>query len=163
MTLDDVEYRHLTVHPDSRGSVRETYRESWFPAVPPVKQLVRSESVPKTLRAMHAHKRQWDIWHFVSGSALVALYEPSGRLKWVRGDNTKVIAIPPGVAHGFYTETGAVLMYALTEEYDGTDEFGFDPYDTDFPGHYMWPSFDQVVISDRDAKAPSLGDFLKRW
>lgn len=162
-SVADVIVRRLDLHPDHRGNVRESYRESWFPEVPPVKQLVHSRSLPKTMRAMHAHKRQWDIWHFVDGRALVVLYDLQGGLRALGADAMSVIAIPPGVAHGFYTEGGAVLMYALTEEYDGTDEYGFDPYDSNFPGHYYWPSFDQVLISNRDAKAPPLGEFLGKW
>lgn len=161
--MDDVQVRTLTIHDDHRGSVREQYRESWFPEVPPVKQLVHSRSLPKTMRAMHAHKRQWDIWHFTEGHALVVLYDLKGYLRVLTADRGTVIAIPPGVAHGFYTESGATLIYALTEEYDGTDEFGFDPYDDNFPGHYYWPTPDQVLISQRDIGAPSLGEFLGRW
>src|ERR1051325_1330785 len=42
--------RTLTIHRDNRGNVRETFRASWFPALPPIKQLVRSKSKPKTIR-----------------------------------------------------------------------------------------------------------------
>ena len=67
--------RALEKHPDGRGCVLETYRASWFPGVPPVVQAVQSESRPRVQRAMHAHKIQWDIWHFVAGAAFVQLYD----------------------------------------------------------------------------------------
>ena len=172
--------RALTIHPDSRGSVTETYRASWFPWVPPVKQLVRSESRPKTLRGMHLHKRQWDIWHFVSGSALVRLrYEDKDPLKahfyatarpdlydltddeFCRLDAGSTLAIPPGVSHGFYTEEGCILLYALTEEYDGTDEYGWYPFDgLTEDSHPGWPR-DHIglIVSERDLRATRLEDF----
>lgn len=149
------------VHGDSRGNVRETYRASWFPQVPTIKQLVRSESRPQTLRGMHLHKRQWDLWHFVSGSALVRMLDADGEQTFVRADAGYTIAIPPGVAHGFYTEEGCTLLYALTEEYDGTDEFGWFPFDgLDEDSHPGWPK-DHIglLVSERDLRAPRLVDF----
>lgn len=154
--------RSLAVHPDLRGSVRETYRESWFPTVPPVRQFVRSASKAKTLRGMHLHKRQWDIWHIVSDEALVRLYDHrTGEGAFVRLDSTMTLAIPPGVSHGFYTERGCILMYALTEEYDGSDEYGWYPFDGLTEGdHPGWPkSHLGLVISERDIRAPRLAEF----
>jgi dTDP-4-dehydrorhamnose 3,5-epimerase-like enzyme len=151
----------LEVHPDSRGSVRETYRASWFPMVPPVKQLVRSESKPKTLRGLHLHKRQWDIWHFVSGSALVRLRYDDGDEWYQRMDAGQALAIPPNVSHGFYTEEGCVLLYALTEEYTGDDEFGWYPFDgLTEDSHPGWPR-DHIglIVSERDLRAPRLAEF----
>lgn len=153
--------RNLDVHPDSRGNVRETYRASWFPEVPTIKQLVRSESKPNTLRGMHLHKRQWDIWHFVGGKALLRVRDREGRqvIQPTAGGTT--IAIPPGVSHGFYTEEGCVLLYALTEEYDGSDEYGWYPFDgLTEDSHPGWPR-DHIglVISERDLRAPRLADF----
>lgn len=161
--------RKTTSHRDFRGAVTETYRESWFPEVPPVKQLVQSDSEPMTLRGMHLHKRQWDIWRFTRGEALVRLYGAkygwSNRNEMILADQGTVIAIPPGVAHGFYTETGCTLVYALTEEYTGDDEFGFYPFDGMAGGevrHYApyWPGqHDGLHISERDLRAPRLADF----
>lgn len=151
----------MTIHPDQRGNVRETYRTSWFPQVPPIKQLVRSESRPQTLRGMHLHRKQWDLWHFVSGSALVRIVHPDGTEFYQRADAGLTLAIAPGHAHGFYTEDGCVLMYALTEEYDGTDEYGFYPFDglreNSHPG---WPrNHIGLIVSERDIRATRLESF----
>ncbi len=161
--------RDLTVHPDLRGSVRETYRESWLPEVPPIKQLVRSRSLQGVLRGMHLHKKQWDVWSFVDGEAMVRLYDPlTGRNQFIQADASIIIAIPPGVAHGFWTDAGCILVYALTEEYDGTDEYGFDPFDglDDQAGRDAltwgdWPNgpYHGLILSDRDRNAPRLADF----
>ena len=158
----------LTVHEDSRGSVRETYRTSWWPDLPPVKQLVRSQSIPNTLRGMHLHRRQFDLWHFVSGSALVRLvYHDEGIENiFMRLDAGSTLAIPPGVSHGFYTTEGCTLLYALTEEYipfgePGCDEWGWYPFDglTD-ESHPGWPrNHLGVVVSERDLRATRLDEF----
>ena len=165
--------RTLQAHQDSRGNVRETYRASWFPEVPPIKQLVRSKSRPKTLRGMHLHRKQWDIWHFVKGYALVRLsrtapvsstpaHSIADHYIWATAETT--IAIPPGISHGFYTPDGCTLVYALTEEYDGTDEFGWhwsdgvDPTAEYAPDWPLDPS--GLLISERDLTAPRLGEFV---
>ena len=153
----------LTVHEDSRGSVRETYRTSWWPDLPPVKQLVRSQSIPNTLRGMHLHRRQTDLWHFVSWSALVRLvYHDEGIENiFMRLDAGSTLAIPPGVSHGFYTTEGCTLLYALTEEYTGDDEFGWFPIDgLTEDSHPGWPTTHPgIVISERDIRAPRLAEF----
>ena len=118
--------RTLQIHRDNRGNVRETFRASWFPGVPPIQQLVRSKSKPKTIRGMHLHRKQWDIWHFVKGFALVRTYNhDTNEQAFVWAGPGDTIAIPPGLSHGFYTPDGCILLYALTEEYDGSDEFGW--------------------------------------
>lgn len=156
-------------HPDHRGSVRETYRESWFPNyVPPIKQLVQSNSKPMTLRGMHLHRKQWDIWRFTSDGALVRLYDHvSGDQAFVVGDKSNVIVIPPGISHGFFTKSGCTLLYGLTEEFDGTDEFGwfpFDglPYEAGLLSQLMlWPrTHEGLNISTRDMRAPGLVGFV---
>ena len=160
--------RSLIVNRDIRGSVREAYRASWFPGVPPVVQVVHSESKPRVLRAMHAHKRQYDIWHFTAGQAQVQLFDHrSGDWQNIRVGAGHTLVIPPGVSHGFYTPHGCTLTYFLTEEYDGTDEFGWDALDTDFPGATAWDYRQMtdlpVVRSQRDLTAPTLADFAAAW
>lgn len=146
--------RPLTVHADARGSVRESYRASWFPDVPPIVQVVHSESGPGVLRGLHSHKQQHDIWHFTAGRAFVQLYEPVWDeldARWYGPGETLVI--PPGVAHGFYTPEGCTLIYLLTSEWDGSDEFEFDALDPLYPGAAEWPS-GPYVRSPRDLEAP---------
>lgn len=159
-----------TPRPDLRGQVRETYRASWFPEVPPVKQLVQSDSGRRVLRGMHLHKRQWDIWRFVRGRAWVRLFNhETDEQRFINADENVVIAIPPGISHGFYTVEGATLVYALTNEYDGTDEFSWRAFDglanlhRDWPGATLyggWPSSPYgLVMSERDLTSPRLRDF----
>ena len=164
--------RTLLVHADDRGSVRETYRASWLPdpyraswlPVPPVVQLVHSRSKARVMRAMHAHKLQWDIWHFTAGQAFVQLYDHrtgEHTAQWVGPETT--LFIPPGVSHGFYTPLGCTLMYALTREYDGTDEYGWLATSPEFPGTASWGFVGYPIVSDRDRTAPSLKEFADAW
>lgn len=108
---------------------------------------------------MHLHKRQWDVWAFVAGDAVVRLRYPDGTEEFIYTNGTATIAIPPGVSHGFYTEDGCTLLYALTEEYDGSDEFGWYPFDGDLV-HSGWPK-DHIglLVSERDLRAPRLAEF----
>lgn len=167
--LDDrlAAIKHLTVHRDNRGNVRETYRASWFPTVPPIKQMVRSKSKPRTLRGMHYHARQHDVWHFVAGHALVRLrshdaYDAADI--YIHATPGLTIAIPPGVSHGFYTPGGCTLTYLLTEEYDGSDEFGWhwsDGIDQDSEYAAEWPVDPSGLnISMRDLQARRLAEFV---
>lgn len=156
--------RTLAIHRDNRGNVRETFRASWFPEVPPIKQLVRSKSKPQTLRGMHLHRKQWDIWHFVKGAALVRLYDTAtGEDIYLWAGPGHTLAIPPGLSHGFYTPDGCILLYALTEEYDGSDEYGWHWSDginlaAEFADE--WPTDpSHLNISLRDLGAARLAEF----
>jgi len=153
----------LTPHSDGRGRVLETYRSSWLDGVPPVLQAVQSDSGPGVMRGMHAHKLQWDIWHFTAGDAFVQLYDHRDR--WYDAltvGSGATIAIPPGVSHGFYTAKGCTLLYLLTREYDGSDEYGWNAVDETWPGGARWPNR-LPEISARDLTAPSLQEFIENW
>lgn len=153
----------LTPRPDGRGRVLETFRASWLPGVPPVVQAVQSDSKPHVMRAMHAHKLQWDIWHFTAGTAFVQLYDHrDGWYDSVWSSAGATIAIPPGVSHGFYTPEGCTLLYLLTREYDGSDEYGWNALDPTWPGAARWE--DRLAeVSARDLTAPSLQEFIEKW
>jgi dTDP-4-dehydrorhamnose 3,5-epimerase-like enzyme len=73
------------------------------------------------------------------------------------------LAIPPGVSHGFYTPEGCILTYALTEEYDGSDEFGWpfsDGLDLSVEFADEWPTDPSGLnISLRDLGAARLAEF----
>jgi len=153
--------RALTVHRDERGSVREAFRASWY-TLPPIVQVVHSESVEGVLRGMHAHKRQYDVWHFTRGRALVQTFDHRTN-EWnvYRVGPGQTLVIPPGVSHGFEALSDVTLTYFLTEEYDGSDEFQWDAYSEDFPGADTWsPS---SIRSERDMSSPSLADFRAAW
>jgi dTDP-4-dehydrorhamnose 3,5-epimerase len=51
------------------------------------------------------------------------------------------------------------LLYLVTNEYDGTDEYGFAWNDAEAGA--TWPE-GQPILSVRDATAPSLSEALRR-
>lgn len=119
---------------------------------------------------MHLHKNQTDVWRFTRGRAWVRLYDTeTDEQRFINADQNIVLAIPPGISHGFFTNAGVTLVYALTEEYTGSDEYGWLATDglenvmKDWPGQTLfggWPtSLHNVVVSERDARATRLADF----
>lgn len=120
----------------------ETYRE--------IRQTSYSETLPGVIKAFHNHKGYWEIWCVVKGRARVVLADiregsPTRGMTEtiVTGeDDMKVIAIPPGVAHGYQVlgASPAGVMYHAGREYDlgnpGIEEI---PHDSPMIG-YDWNS-----------------------
>jgi dTDP-4-dehydrorhamnose 3,5-epimerase len=83
------------------------------------------------VKAFHWHKRQWDVWFIVSGMAQVVLYDlregsptcGETQVIYMGVRRPMVVAIPPGVAHGYRTlgNEPAALLYHTTEHYDPAD------------------------------------------
>jgi dTDP-4-dehydrorhamnose 3,5-epimerase len=159
--IDGVLLRDLTVHGDQRGRVFEGWRPEWTPFT--VRQLTEARAQAGVMKGLHLHYRQWDWWRCVRGRMLVGLYDarPESPTCGVAAqfemndDAPQGLAIPPGVAHGFYTLSDLEMIYLLSETYDPTDEHGI---------HYAsvgltWPDADPV-LSQRDIDLPSLDDFI---
>jgi dTDP-4-dehydrorhamnose 3,5-epimerase len=68
------------------------------------------------------------------------------------------LAIPAGVAHGFYAETEVLLQYLVDAPYTGDDEFGLAWDDAGIDTG--WPTADPI-LSERDQANPSLEDVLR--
>lgn len=152
--IPGVERRQLEPHSDPRGTLTEIWRASVQPLTP--QQLIVTASAAGALRGMHVHIRQADLCHVVSGRAFMALVDlrtdtqPKDTFWLTNGDS---LLIPPGVAHGYTTEEGVVMLYLLTHESAGTDEFGFSHSDPD--AAIAWPVA-RPTLSDRDRTAGSL-------
>lgn len=152
----------LESHRDERGSLTETYRRSWLERGREAVQANVSRSHPGVLRGLHWHANQSDMWCFLTGVAFVAFADlrsgsPSRFGTFSRTIDAErqpyAIAIPPGVAHGFYAETGVVLQYLVDAYYSGEDEFGlaWDDPDLGIP----WPN-PRPLLSERDRSNPDL-------
>jgi len=161
--IDGVVLTDLTVFADDRGSFSEAFRHAWFPGVPSFVQGNLSRSKAGVVRGMHFHLRQHDLWVPVQGRLQVGLFDmrngsPTqgvGQAIDLDAGDPRSVLIPPGVAHGFQALSDAVLLYLVTEPYDGTDEHGFR---FDDPGlGFTWP-LPAAVVSDRDREAPALAD-----
>jgi dTDP-4-dehydrorhamnose 3,5-epimerase len=157
----------LTVRADERGSFTETFRQEWFPHVPPMVQSNLSVSRSGVLRGMHVHRRQADYWCWLEGSAFVALYDlrdgsPTHRQSWTRvfgaAERMEGLYIPGGVAHGFTALSDARLQYMVDGYFTGDDEQGFAWNDPD--AAIAWPTTDPI-LSARDRRAPSLAGMLE--
>jgi dTDP-4-dehydrorhamnose 3,5-epimerase len=152
--IPGVERRPLTPHSDARGTLRELWRGSSQPI--DVRQVLVTSSTGGALRGMHYHLRQSDLCYVVTGTVFMALVDlRSDQLVkdevWL-GDSESLL-IPPGVAHGYATESGAIVCYLLTQEVDGSDEFGFRYDDRD--AAIRWP-IKAPTLSDRDREAGTL-------
>jgi len=154
--IPGVERRSLVPHTDVRGTLRELWRRSTQPLE--VRQVLVTTSNAGALRGMHYHLRQSDLCFVPAGVIFMALVDlrSDQRAKeelWL-GDGDSIL-IPPGVGHGYVTEEGATVCYLLTEEVDGSDEFGFRYDDPD--AAIRWPVA-KPTLSQRDREAGSLAD-----
>ena len=157
--IPGVERRTLEPHADARGTLRELWRGSVQPME--VRQVLVTASNPGALRGMHYHLRQADLCYVAAGRIFLALVdlrstELTADELWL--DGTGSVFIPPGVAHGYATTEGATVCYLLTQEVDGSDEFGFrfdDPQ-----SKIRWP-VTAPTLSARDREAGSLADAAK--
>jgi dTDP-4-dehydrorhamnose 3,5-epimerase len=71
----------------------------------------------------------------------------------LRSDEPTVLQIPAGVAHGFLALSDIDLIYLVSEEYDGTDEFGIAWNDPSLA--IPWGT-DRPILSARDRDNPEL-------
>ncbi len=68
-------------------------------------------------------------------------------------DQSESVLIPPGVAHGYATESGGTMLYLLTREADGSDELGFRFDDPDIA---IARPVASLTLSERDRNAGSV-------
>ena len=182
--LPGVRLGRLTRHADNRGSFRELWRESSFPAMnreetgappgvrPRFVQANLSTSAAGVLRGLHYHRRQLDYWTVLSGRALVALVDvrPVAAGEAVRAAvethelaADEWVVIPAGVAHGFLALEPLELLYLVTNEFDNSDELGF-AWDDPAVG-VPWPPIEATpdglpILSERDRSNPSLAELV---
>lgn len=162
--LGGVVRRTLPVRDDARGPFRELWRDSWTSPIGtgPFVQSNLSRSHTGVLRGLHFHLRQTDMWVVLEGSAHVSLVDIRGHLGGGAASPPtlsellgpgEAIVIPEGVAHGLWALEPVTLLYLVTNEYDGTDEYGFAWNVPEAAA--LWPA-GQPILSVRDRTAPSL-------
>lgn len=160
--LPGVLHRRLVTHTDSRGSFTELWRSSWASEMA---QANVSRSSANVLRGLHFHRRQSDLWIVLEGRAFVALVDLRAAIPEAGHPPTETLELgvsdalflPPMVAHGFLALEPLMLVYLVTQEYDGTDELGF-AWD-DSLAAIDWPD-QSPIVSERDAANPNLLDAL---
>jgi dTDP-4-dehydrorhamnose 3,5-epimerase len=148
------------VHGDDRGRLVEMFRASVYPER--FVQAHHSRSRRNVLRGLHFHRKQADLWYVVSGRVRVGLADLRVREKRslvqtlvLDAEEPAALYIPPGVAHGFLALNEVDLIYWVSEEYDGTDEFGVAWNDPTLA--VPW-GIDKPILSRRDRENPEL-----RW
>jgi len=156
----------LTSRTDDRGTFAEFFRRSSVPAGTPPVQANLSRSHANVLRGLHFHRRQWDYWFALSGTAFVALVDlregsptasETATLR-LSGEEPAGLFIPPGVAHGFFAETAFAMVYLVDGYFDASDELGV-AWDDPALG-IGWPASDPI-LSERDRRNPSLEDIRR--
>jgi dTDP-4-dehydrorhamnose 3,5-epimerase len=155
--------RPLQANEDERGVFTELYRREWGVAEPVQWNAVWSEA--GVLRGVHVHLRHDDYLTVPVGRASVGLKdlrrgsptEGLGALVELGAERPAAIAIPHGVAHGFYFHEPSLHVYAVSEYWDPTDELGCHWADPDLA--IPWPAA-AAQVSQRDADAQSLRELL---
>ena len=164
--IEGVSLRRNVAFPDERGSFMELWRASLTGGLTAetMVQANLSRSRAGVLRGMHFHLRQEDLWLLVDGRSAAAITDvrpamaggaaASEVIEMSAGD---ALFIPRRVAHGFLALTDLTLMYLVTNEYDGTDEYGF-AWDDPAAG-IAWPAA-PTIVSDRDRSNPTLAQLI---
>jgi dTDP-4-dehydrorhamnose 3,5-epimerase len=136
--IDGVKIEPLAVHPDDRGFFMEVGRLGKGLAANMTPEGVRQVQVsftltyPGTIKAIHYHSEQTDLWTPVSGMVQVFLYDLRRNSPTFGAINTIYagrfrpwqILIPPGVGHG-YKALGVEpiqLLYFTDRHYNPADE-----------------------------------------
>jgi dTDP-4-dehydrorhamnose 3,5-epimerase len=172
--LEDVCVVEIDAFKDDRGYFIEfwneaTFRDAGFPDVTFV-QSNESESSQKVLRGLHYQDMTAPMGKLVrcsSGAILdvaVDLRAESRTFgKWfsveLNEDNQKQLWVPVGFGHGFATlSEKAKVQYMCTGLYAPESEGSVRWDDPDLS--IVWPHSDPVV-SEKDAKAPALKEYLR--
>jgi dTDP-4-dehydrorhamnose 3,5-epimerase len=136
--IDGVLIEALAVYPDDRGFFTELARlgkglaAKMVPEGPRQIQVSLTLTYPGTIKAIHYHSEQTDLWAPISGMVQVFLYDLRVRSRTFGAINTIFagrfqpweILIPPGVAHG-YKALGVEpcqLVYFTDRHYNPADE-----------------------------------------
>jgi len=136
--IDGVQIDPLQIYPDDRGFFTELARLGKGLATNMVPDAVHKIQVsltltyPGTIKAIHYHSEQTDLWAPISGMVQVFLYDLRRHSRTFGAINTIFagrfqpweILIPPGVAHG-YKALGVEpiqLVYFTDRHYNPADE-----------------------------------------
>ncbi len=147
--IQGVRIKPFSVWPDDRGYFLEVTRiKEGLPAdfPPDSTQVSAALSYPGTIKALHYHLHQTDLWVPAQGMFQVALVDLRSESETFGVRNTIYVGelrpwqilIPPGVGHGYKVigSSPGMLIYVTDRFYNPADE-GRIPYDD--PGiAYDW-------------------------
>lgn len=156
------------IYGDNRGYFMETYKEESFKEAGLNYIFVQdneSKSKKSVLRGLHFQKKypQAKLVRVLEGEVYdvaVDLRKDSSTYgKYIgvllSAENKRQFMIPRGFAHGFLvlSET-ATFCYKCDEVYHPEDEGGIIYNDADI--NIKWPNIDNILLSEKDKKHPSL-------
>lgn len=160
-----VELHELSPHGDERGVFTEIFREEWGSAAEPVQwNAVRSNA--GVLRGVHVHLVHDDYLTIVDGRMILGLcdlrpssptYREALTLE-LDSASPRAVAIPHGVAHGFYFERDSIHVYAVSHYWNLDDELGCR---WDDPGLAIPWTHENADISQRDADLQPLDQLIE--
>lgn len=137
--IEGIEFKNLKTNTDSRGYFREVIRKTDDFFSEGFGQWSHSLMYTGVTKAWHFHHKQTDWWYVCSGVLRVGLCDMrkdsstyKQTMDFLMGDNqaSKVLKIPPGIAHGCQTVQGPVnLFYVTSHVYDPSDEIRI-PYNS---------------------------------
>ena len=161
-------------HADDRGVFLESFKESVFSDVVghsfDLKQMNISVSQRGTVRGIHfadVPPGQAKYVQCFAGSILDVVVDirvgsaTFGEWAAVELDSItrKGLYVAEGLGHAFCALTeSATVGYLCSEPYAPTREHGINPLDSDLG--ISWPNLSNLVLSDKDAEAPSLADAM---
>lgn len=170
--LPEVKRITLDVYRDARGFFTERYAAPKFAAIGLTENFVQdnhSLSLPGVVRGLHfQHDRpQGKLVGVTRGRILDAAvdirpHSPNfGRSITVALDETQLLWIPPGFAHGFCVlgDEPADVFYKVTAVFNAAGEAGISP------GLIDWP-VENPILSERDRALPTLAELtpkLTEW
>lgn len=130
--IKDVEVKELITHNDERGFFREIIRNSDKFFYNRFGQLSHSMAKEGVFKAWHLHKKQTEWMYVVAGDVKLALYDTRKESSthkelmeiFIGGrSGSKVVKVPPGVAHGYKIINGPMhIVYLSDREYDPKDD-----------------------------------------
>ncbi|MES2604338.1 MAG: dTDP-4-dehydrorhamnose 3,5-epimerase [Pseudomonadota bacterium] len=156
------------VHGDHRGFFLETFRSNVFAAAGLPEVFVQdnhSKSSAGILRGLHyqIQQPQGKLVRCISGEVFdvaVDIRRSSPHFgKWIgvnlSAENKKALWVPPGFAHGFLVlSESAEITYKCTTYYAPEHDRSLLWSDPEL--NIAWPKTSQVVLSDKDQRAPTL-------
>jgi dTDP-4-dehydrorhamnose 3,5-epimerase len=161
-------------HTDDRGVFLESFKESIFSDVIghsfDLKQMNISVSQKGTLRGIHfadVPPGQAKYVQCFAGAILDVVVDirvgsaTFGEWAAVELDSTtrKGLYVAEGLGHAFCALTeSATVGYLCSEPYAPSRERGINPLDSELG--ISWPNLSDLVLSDKDAAAPSLADAM---
>jgi dTDP-4-dehydrorhamnose 3,5-epimerase len=161
------------VFPDERGFFTETYRREWHAeaGIPAAEEFIQdnhSRSSRGVVRGMHFHIGAGvaKLVRCSRGSILDVVVDlrrgsPTYR-QWdaveLDDEAMRVLYVPVGFAHGFCVLSDvADVLYKQTAYYDPSVERGIAWNDPEIGIEWPLP-VDQLIVSERDLKAPRLAE-----